>query len=72
VLSVFFIDRVANYRIYGEDSTVSKGKFAEWFEEIYEQYRAKPDFAGLRMHEGTLVHNGYFSQDKRAVSIVDP
>ena len=68
VLSVFFIDRVANYRVYGEDGTVSKGKFAEWFEEIYEQYRAKPDFAGLQMHEGTRVHNGYFSQDKRAVS----
>ncbi|MDP1550661.1 MAG: DEAD/DEAH box helicase family protein [Nitrosomonas sp.] len=68
VLSVFFIDRVANYRVYNEDGTVSKGKFAEWFEEIYEQYRAKPDFAGLRMHEGTRVHNGYFSQDKRAVS----
>ncbi|HUX89888.1 MAG TPA: DEAD/DEAH box helicase family protein [Gallionellaceae bacterium] len=68
VLSVFFIDRVANYRAYGEDGTVSKGKFAEWFEEIYEQYRAKPDFAGLLMHEGSRVHNGYFSQDKRAVS----
>lgn len=68
VLSVFFIDRVVNYRSYGEDGTVSKGKFAEWFEEIYEQYRAKPDFAGLQMHEGTRVHNGYFSQDKRAVS----
>lgn len=68
VLSVFFIDRVANYRVYGEDGTVSKGKFAEWFEEIYEQYRAKPGFAGLLMHEATHVHNGYFSQDKRAVS----
>lgn len=68
VLSVFFIDRVANYRVYNEDGTVSKGKFAEWFEEIFEQYRVKPDFAGLRMHEGTKVHNGYFSQDKRAVS----
>ncbi len=68
VLSVFFIDRVANYRVYNEDGTVSKAKFAEWFEEIYEQYRAKPDYTELRMHEGTKVHNGYFSQDKRAVS----
>lgn len=68
VLSVFFIDRVANYRTYGEDGTIGKGKFAEWFEEIYEQYRAKPDFAELLRHEGTQVHNGYFSQDKRAVS----
>lgn len=68
VLSVFFIDRVANYRTYAEDGTVGKGKFAAWFEEIYEQYRAKPEFAGLLPHGATEVHNGYFSQDKRAVS----
>lgn len=68
VLSVFFIDRVANYRTYGEDGTTAKGKFAEWFEEIYEQYRANPEYAGLMPHEVAQVHNGYFSQDKRAVS----
>ena len=68
VLSVFFIDRVANYRSYAEDGTVGKGKFAEWFEEIYEQYRAKPEFAGQMPHAASQVHNGYFSQDKRAVS----
>ena len=68
VLSVFFIDRVANYRTYAEDGTTGKGKFAEWFEEIYERYRANPDFVGLMPHEAAQVHNGYFSQDKRAVS----
>lgn len=68
VLSVFFIDRVANYRTYAEDGTTGKGKFAEWFEEIFERYRAHPDFAGLMPHEAAQVHNGYFSQDKRAVS----
>lgn len=68
VLSVFFIDRVANYRVYGEDGTVSGGKFAEWFEEIYEQYRTKADFADLLPFDAAKVHNGYFSQDKRAVS----
>jgi type III restriction enzyme len=68
VLSVFFIDRVANYRVYGEDGAATQGKFAEWFEEIYEQYRAKPEYAGLMAHDGARVHNGYFSQDKRAVS----
>lgn len=68
VLSVFFIDRVANYRTYGDDGTTTKGKFAEWFEEIYEQYRAKADFAGLMPFAADKVHNGYFSQDKRAVS----
>jgi type III restriction enzyme len=68
VLSVFFIDRVANYRTYGGNGTAGKGKFAEWFEEIYEQYRGNPDFAGLMPHEAAEVHNGYFSQDKLAVS----
>lgn len=68
VLSVFFIDRVANYRVYGEDGGTAKGKFAEWFEEIYTQYQAKEEFAGLLTAEASAVHNGYFSQDKRAVS----
>lgn len=68
VLSVLFIDRVANYRTYAEDGGVGKGKFAEWFEEIYEKYRTHSDFAGLMPHPATEVHNGYFSQDKRAVS----
>ncbi|NCN97027.1 MAG: restriction endonuclease, partial [Rhodoferax sp.] len=68
VLSVFFVDRVTNYRVYGEDGVATHGKFAEWFEEIYEQYRAKPEYAGLMVHDGVEVHNGYFSQDKRAVS----
>lgn len=68
VLSVFFIDRVANYRTYSEDGTTAKGKFAEWFEEIYAQYQAREEFAGLLTADATMVHNGYFSQDKRTVS----
>lgn len=68
VLSVFFIDRVANYRGYGEDGVIIKGKFAQWFEEIYEAYRAKPEFADLFAFEATRVHNGYFSADKRTVT----
>jgi len=47
VLSVFFIDRVANYRAYAPDGTVTNGKFAIWFEELFEHYRAKSEFAGL-------------------------
>ncbi|NOT88710.1 MAG: DEAD/DEAH box helicase family protein [Lysobacter sp.] len=68
VLSVFFIDRVANYRVYGEDGTTSKGKFAEWFEDIYAQYQGMQEFAGLLTAHAPAVHNGYFSQDKRAIS----
>ena len=68
VLSVFFIDRVANYREYLDDGTTGLGKFALWFEEIYEQYRAMDGFSGLMPFDADRVHNGYFSQDKRAVS----
>lgn len=68
VLSVFFIDRVANYRVYAEDGTTPHGKLAEWFEEIYAQHQALPEFAGLLLHDAARVHNGYFSQDKRTVS----
>lgn len=68
VLSVFFIDRVANYRVYGEDGIITKGKFAQWFEAIYAQYQAGAEFADLLTADATTVHNGYFAQDKRAVS----
>lgn len=68
VLSVFFIDRVANYRAYGEGGGTTKGKFAQWFEEIYAQYQAMDAFRGVLLADAVSVHNGYFSQDKRAVS----
>jgi type III restriction enzyme len=71
VLSVFFIDRVASYRVYADDGGTTPGRFAEWFEAIYEQYRADPDFVGLMPHDAAKVHNGYFAQDKRAVSPFD-
>ena len=68
VLSVFFIDRVSNYRVYEEDGSTSKGKFAQWFEEIYAQYQARAEFESVMTADAAAAHNGYFSQDKRAVS----
>lgn len=68
VLSVFFVDRVSNYRVYEEDGGNLKGKFAQWFEEIYAQYQVKEEFEGVMTADAAAVHNGYFSQDKRAVS----
>ena len=53
VLSLFFIDRVENYRT--ADGTA--GKFALWFEEIYRELAGNTDTVG--------VHDGYFSQDKK-------
>ena len=65
VLSLFFIDRVANYRIYNEDGTTSLGKIGQWFEEAYQELTAKPIYKDLIPFDGSQVHNGYFSQDKQ-------
>jgi type III restriction enzyme len=65
VLSLFFIDRVANYRIYNEDGTTSLGKIGQWFEEAYKELTAKPIYKGLIPFGVADVHNGYFSQDKQ-------
>ncbi len=64
-LSLFFIDKVANYRKYDEAGNVVKGRFAEWFEEIYNEIASKPAFKGLIPFPAEEVHNGYFAQDKK-------
>lgn len=63
VLSLFFIDRVDNYRIH-KDGGYDLGKYGLWFEEIYkevgQEYTMWLDI--LPVHK---VHNGYFSKDKK-------
>lgn len=63
VLSLFFIDKVSNYRQYTESGLV-KGKFALWFEEAYQKILAKPKFKDLAIHNVGSSHDGYFSADK--------
>ena len=65
VLSLFFIDRVANYRIYNDDGTTSLGKIGQWFEEAFTELTAKPIYKDLITHPIAELHNGYFSQDKK-------
>ena len=70
VLSLFFIDRVANYRRYDEGGNPQKGKLARMFEEEYAQAIRKPKYSNLfeGMDLDTVaagVHNGYFAVDKR-------
>jgi type III restriction enzyme len=62
VLSLFFIDRVANYRSYDESGNVVKGKFAHWFEEAL---KTKAKYPGIINYDKEKVHNGYFSQDSK-------
>ena len=69
VLSLFFIDRVANYRDYDDANRPVKGKFAEAFEaalaEMAKEERYKP-LAWLTLPVEQL-HNGYFAQDKKGI-----
>ena len=65
VLSLFFIDKVKNYREYDTAGNVIQGKFAKWFEEIYNAEILKPAFKGLIPYSVEEVHNGYFSQDNK-------
>ncbi|WP_419602306.1 DEAD/DEAH box helicase family protein, partial [Thiolapillus sp.] len=64
VLSLFFIDKVANYRVYRDDGVTSLGKIGRWFEEAYNELTQKPLYKGLLSFPVEQVHNGYFSQDK--------
>lgn len=65
VLSLFFIDRVANYRSYDSDGNPLSGKFAEWFEEIFNRISSKSAYKDLLKWDVNELHNGYFSQDKK-------
>ncbi|MDO9576505.1 MAG: DEAD/DEAH box helicase family protein [Candidatus Cloacimonadales bacterium] len=65
VLSLFFIDRVANYRKYDDSGNLLKGKLAVWFEEIFNKYSEKIVYKDLIPFPINEVHNGYFAQDKK-------
>ena len=65
VLSLFFIDKVANYRSYDAAGIAVKGKFALWFEEIYQEFISKPAFRELDKFSVEETHNGYFSQNSK-------
>lgn len=64
VLSLFFIDRVANYRRYENEENPEKGKFALWFEESYTKWQNTQAYSGLLTFNAKEVHAGYFSLDK--------
>ena len=65
VLSLFFIDKVANYRIYNDDGSTELGKIGQWFEEAFAELSVKPLYKGLVDHPVEKLHNGYFSQDRQ-------
>jgi len=72
VLSLFFIDRVANYRYYDEDGNPHKGIYAKLFEKHYRDLIRKPKYNTLFKDidldtTAEEVHNGYFSADRKGV-----
>lgn len=70
VLTLFFIDKVANYREY-ENGGATQGKFAIWFEEAFNRLKNEPRYADLISHDAKAVHNGYFAKDKKTGSWKD-
>jgi type III restriction enzyme len=69
VLSLFFIDKVSNYRIYDEDGKPQKGLYAQIFEEEYNKLIKLPKYNTLTKDIDynipvEKIHNGYFSIDK--------
>ena len=69
VLSLFFIDRVANYRDYGADGQPVPGKVATTFEAVLAELAADGRYGGLEWlkEPAHRLHNGYFAQDRKGV-----
>ena len=70
VLSLFFVDKVSNYRLYDEKGIAQKGIYAELFEKHYLDLIKKPKYNTLFKDidietEVEHVHNGYFSVDRK-------
>lgn len=70
VLSLFFIDKVSNYREYDvETNEPKKGKYAEIFEEEYNQLIRSSEYRDIydeyfSKYSVNDVHDGYFSKDR--------
>ena len=73
VLSLFFIDEVANYRIYDDDNQAQNGIYADIFEEEYDRvfssfqlkYEGEAYVKYLENFKAGTTHQGYFSVDKK-------
>ena len=69
VLSLFFIDKVVNYRAYDEQNNPIKGKYALWFEEEFKTISKRPKyqtlFEKIDRDDVDSIHDGYFAQDSK-------
>jgi type III restriction enzyme len=63
VLSLFFLDAVADYRRYDADGAPTLGPIGRLFEEELRALLAKPRYAELALPPVEQLHDAYFSQD---------
>jgi type III restriction enzyme len=62
VLSLFFVDKVANYLDYSTDGSPSDGQFAKWFDELFIEERDKsPIHRELLPEPPQDLRRAYFS-----------
>jgi type III restriction enzyme len=67
VLSLFFVDKVANYRGSDAEGSPTLGEIGLWFEEAYTQLATQPRYASLALPPVDQAHDGYFSVDSKGV-----
>lgn len=73
VLSLFFIDKVENYRTDADEDDTATGIYATIFEEEYQKLAKQPKYKTLFNDvdvetEARDVHKGYFSKDTKGKS----
>ena len=69
VLSLFFVDKVANYRQYTDAGQPASGKFAQAIAEVLADFATQGVYARLTWLKEPIdrLHDGYFAQDKKGV-----
>jgi type III restriction enzyme len=73
VLSLFFIDKVANYRVYDDNGQPGLGVYGQIFQQEFSRLAKHPKYQSL-FKEVNLdiavnkVHDGYFAADKKGVA----
>jgi type III restriction enzyme len=75
-LSLFFVARVSDYRLYDDETgAANPGKLATVFEEEYLKLAHSPEFRddlfGGVPPDPKSAHGGYFAQDKRSITPFD-
>ena len=79
VLSLFFIDEVAKYRLYNDAGNQENGEYADIFEEVYREevnhlalsFADDPYLRYLKGMSAEQTHQGYFSIDKKSKKFIN-